>query len=203
MSTSFEHRVLRTWRADRHDTPPRPMDRVQMMSVPFNFDAHALFFFSDDAVSVETELHHCQTHQPHQRAARILLYATPAEVRDSSRTRVWKPPRIHRRTRGGASDDSAQEARTAECWRVRQEPRRRCVAPLASTPAHGSCVKSVVLNPMYHRSARWAQKQPTRIVAPLAFICWCQPLVQLRASSDSNEAVKSIAFLILLVVPPS
>lgn len=64
-----------------------PMDRVKELgdaSVPFNFDVHALFF-SEDAVGVETSLHH---HFADKRVNRInnrreFFYVTPAEVRDA------------------------------------------------------------------------------------------------------------------------
>lgn len=64
-----------------------PMDRVKELSdasVPFNFDVHALFF-SEDAVGVETSLHH---HFADKRVNRIntrreFFYTTPAEVRDA------------------------------------------------------------------------------------------------------------------------
>ena len=64
-----------------------PMDRVRELgdaSVPFNFDVHALFF-SDDAVSVETELHHRFADKRVNRinARREFFYATPAEVREA------------------------------------------------------------------------------------------------------------------------
>lgn len=62
-----------------------PMDRVRELgdaSVPFRFDVHALIF-SDDAVGLETMLHH---HFAERRvnminAHREFFYATPAEVR--------------------------------------------------------------------------------------------------------------------------
>ena len=64
-----------------------PMDRVKELgdaSVPFNFDVHALFF-SEDAVGVETSLHH---HFADKRVNRInnrreFFYVTPAEVHDA------------------------------------------------------------------------------------------------------------------------
>ena len=64
-----------------------PMERVKELSdasVPFNFDVHALFF-SEDAVGVETSLHH---HFADKRVNRIntrreFFYATPTEVRDA------------------------------------------------------------------------------------------------------------------------
>lgn len=63
-----------------------PMDRVRELgsaSVPFRFDVHALIF-SDDAVSLETALHHefeakrVNKVNPH----REFYYVSPAEVRD-------------------------------------------------------------------------------------------------------------------------
>ena len=64
-----------------------PMDRVRELgdaSVPFKFDVHALFF-SDDAVSVETELHHRFADKRVNRinTRREFFYATPAEVREA------------------------------------------------------------------------------------------------------------------------
>lgn len=63
-----------------------PMDRVKELgdaSVPFGFDVHALFF-SEDAVGVETELHHRFAKKRVNRInkRREFFYATPAEVRD-------------------------------------------------------------------------------------------------------------------------
>jgi len=62
-----------------------PLDRVNELggaSVPFRFDVHALFF-SEDAVSLETELHQCFS----DRAVNMVnnrkefFFATSAEVR--------------------------------------------------------------------------------------------------------------------------
>jgi len=62
-----------------------PMDRVRELgdaSVPFGFDVHALFF-SDDAVGVETRLHHAFASQRVNRVnlRREYFYATPADVK--------------------------------------------------------------------------------------------------------------------------
>jgi hypothetical protein len=64
-----------------------PMDRVRELgdaSVPFGFDVHALFF-SDDAVSVEAELHRRFAHTRVNRVnlRREYFYTTPAEVKTS------------------------------------------------------------------------------------------------------------------------
>lgn len=64
-----------------------PIDRVRELSdasVPFNFDVHALFF-SDDAVGVETALHHRFAPQRVNmvNARREFFYATPAEVKEA------------------------------------------------------------------------------------------------------------------------
>ncbi len=80
-----------------------PMDRVRELgdaSVPFGFDVHALFF-SDDAVGVETRLHH--TFAP-QRVNRINLrreyfYATPGEVKNRLGRDCRQPARVRRRSR--------------------------------------------------------------------------------------------------------
>ncbi|WNV87262.1 DUF4041 domain-containing protein [Umezawaea sp. Da 62-37] len=63
-----------------------PMDRVRELgdaSVPFRFDTHALFF-SEDAVALETSLHHKLAHRRLNlvNPRREFFYATPAEVRD-------------------------------------------------------------------------------------------------------------------------
>ena len=54
--------------------------------MPFKFDVHALFF-SDDAVSVETEPHHRFADKRVNRInrRREFFYATPAEVREALR----------------------------------------------------------------------------------------------------------------------
>lgn len=63
-----------------------PMDRIRELgdaSVPFNFDVHALFF-AEDAVSVETELHHAFADRKVNKInnRREFFYATPAEVKE-------------------------------------------------------------------------------------------------------------------------
>ena len=63
-----------------------PMDRLRELgdaSVPFGFDVHALFF-SEDAVSVEADLHRRFSHRRVNRVntRREFFYASPAEVRD-------------------------------------------------------------------------------------------------------------------------
>jgi Domain of unknown function (DUF4041)/Meiotically up-regulated gene 113 len=63
-----------------------PMDRVRELSdasVPFPFDVHALFF-SDDAVTLEAELHRAFAERRVNRVneRREFFFATPAEVRD-------------------------------------------------------------------------------------------------------------------------
>ncbi|WP_314975871.1 DUF4041 domain-containing protein [Actinomyces bouchesdurhonensis] len=80
---SFGERMVKIGMTRRLD----PMDRVRELgdaSVPFNFDVHALFF-SDDAVGVETELHHRFAAKRVNRinARREFFYATPTEVRDA------------------------------------------------------------------------------------------------------------------------
>lgn len=80
---SFGERMVKIGMTRRLD----PMDRVRELgdaSVPFNFDVHALFF-SDDAVSVETELHHRFADKRVNRinARREFFYATPAEVQEA------------------------------------------------------------------------------------------------------------------------
>ena len=62
-----------------------PRDRVRELgdaSVPFLYDTHALFF-SDDAVTLENELHKAFAHRRvnHVNERREFFFATPAEVR--------------------------------------------------------------------------------------------------------------------------
>ena len=64
-----------------------PMDRVRELgdaSVPFGFDVHALFF-SDDAVTLEADLHRRFASRRVNRVntRREFFYATPAQVRDA------------------------------------------------------------------------------------------------------------------------
>ena len=63
-----------------------PMDRVRELSdasVPFNFDVHAMFF-SDDAVGIESQMHHRLADKRVNRVnlRREFFYATPTEARD-------------------------------------------------------------------------------------------------------------------------
>lgn len=80
---SFGERMVKIGMTRRLD----PMDRVRELSdasVPFNFDVHALFF-SEDAVSLETALHHKFADRRVNRinARREFFYVTPLEVRDA------------------------------------------------------------------------------------------------------------------------
>jgi hypothetical protein len=63
-----------------------PMDRIRELgdaSVPFPFDVHALYF-SDDAVTLETELHNAFADRKvnHANPRREFFFATPEEVRE-------------------------------------------------------------------------------------------------------------------------
>ncbi len=63
-----------------------PLDRIRELgdaSVPFPFDIHALYF-SDDAVTLETELHNAfaERRLNHANYRREFFFATPEEVRD-------------------------------------------------------------------------------------------------------------------------
>lgn len=63
-----------------------PRDRILELggaSVPFRFDTHTLFF-SEDAVTLENELHHHFAHRALNQAntRKEFFFATPAEVRD-------------------------------------------------------------------------------------------------------------------------
>ena len=69
-----------------------PRDRVRELgdaSVPFPFDIHALFF-SDDAVTLENELHKAFADRRvnHVNQRREFFFATPAEVRDVLQQKV-------------------------------------------------------------------------------------------------------------------
>jgi hypothetical protein len=62
-----------------------PLDRVRELgdaSVPFPYDVHALFF-SDDAITLENELHKAFTDRRvnHVNLRREFFFATPEEVR--------------------------------------------------------------------------------------------------------------------------
>ncbi|MCW2961556.1 MAG: chromosome segregation ATPase [Thermoleophilia bacterium] len=80
---SFGERIVKIGMTRRLE----PADRVKELgdaSVPFNFDTHTLFF-SNDAVTVEADLH---KHFADKRVNRVNLrreyfYVTPAEVRDA------------------------------------------------------------------------------------------------------------------------
>ncbi len=63
-----------------------PLDRIRELgdaSVPFPFDVHALYF-SDDAVTLENELHtaFAARRLNHAKPRREFFFATPEEVRD-------------------------------------------------------------------------------------------------------------------------
>ncbi len=69
-----------------------PMDRVRELgdaSVPFPYDVHVLYF-SDDAVQLETDLHHAFADRRVNRVneRREFFFATPAEVREALADRV-------------------------------------------------------------------------------------------------------------------
>lgn len=79
---SFGERVVKIGMTRRLE----PMDRIRELgdaSVPFRYDVHALFF-SEDAVSIETDLHRRLEDARVNRVnlRREFFYATPAEVRD-------------------------------------------------------------------------------------------------------------------------
>lgn len=64
-----------------------PIERINELggaSVPFHFDVHALFF-SEDAVSLETELHRlfADRRLNHANLRKEFFFVSPAEVRDS------------------------------------------------------------------------------------------------------------------------
>jgi len=64
-----------------------PLDRIRELSgasVPFRFDVHALFF-SEDAVTLENELHHYFSDRAVNMAnsRKEFFFATPAEVREA------------------------------------------------------------------------------------------------------------------------
>lgn len=80
---SFGERIVKIGMTRRLE----PHDRVKELgdaSVPFNFDTHTLFF-SNDAVTVENDLHKRFAEQRVNRVnlRREYFYVTPAEVRDA------------------------------------------------------------------------------------------------------------------------
>jgi hypothetical protein len=69
-----------------------PLDRIRELSsasVPFPFDVHAIYF-SDDAVTLENQLHQQFTGQRlnHANPRREFFFATPAQVRDVLATKL-------------------------------------------------------------------------------------------------------------------
>lgn len=69
-----------------------PLDRVNELggaSVPFRFDVHALFF-SEDAVSLETDLHQhfASRRLNHANARKEFFFANPGEVREALMSRM-------------------------------------------------------------------------------------------------------------------
>ena len=69
-----------------------PLDRIRELSgasVPFPFDVHALFF-SEDAVSLETDLHHVFSDRRvnHVNERREFFFVDPSEVREVLAERV-------------------------------------------------------------------------------------------------------------------
>lgn len=69
-----------------------PVDRIRELgdaSVPFPFDAHAIYF-SDDAVQLENELHAAFSDRRvnHVNLRREFFFATPAQVRDVLKNKV-------------------------------------------------------------------------------------------------------------------
>lgn len=80
---AFGERVVKIGMTRRLDR----MDRVRELgdaSVPFRFDVHAIIF-SDDAVGLETQLHHMFAHRQLNlvNARREFFYATPLEVKQA------------------------------------------------------------------------------------------------------------------------
>lgn len=85
---AFGHNVVKIGLTRRLE----PMDRVRELgdaSVPFPFDVHALFF-SEDAVTLETELHHAfgdrRVNVVNER--REFFFATPEQVREALAEKV-------------------------------------------------------------------------------------------------------------------
>jgi hypothetical protein len=100
-----------------------PMDRVRELgdaSVPFRFDAHALFF-SEDAVEIETALHQRFADRRVNRVnlRREFVYATPAEVKQHllelagellSHEETAEAAEFHQSTNEAAATTQADEA---------------------------------------------------------------------------------------------
>ena len=86
---AFGERMVKIGMTRRLD----PMDRVRELSdasVPFKFDVHALFF-SKDAVTLETMLHHEFEDRRVNKvnARKEFYYCTPQEVLDKLREKTW------------------------------------------------------------------------------------------------------------------
>ena len=69
-----------------------PLERVNELggaSVPFRFDVHALFF-SEDAVTIETELHQhfAARRLNHANPRKEFFFASPSEVREALMSKV-------------------------------------------------------------------------------------------------------------------
>ncbi len=120
-----------------------PLDRVRQLgdaSVPFRFDVHALVF-SEDAMSLETELHRRLSHKCVNlvNMGREFFYATPAEVKehliairdahvlqytDTPKAVEWRvrteSPRHRRRGRRGARALGHGAARRRRSFRRRR-----------------------------------------------------------------------------------
>ena len=101
-----------------------PMERVRELgdaSVPFPFDVHALYF-SDDAVTLENELHIAFSARRlnHANARREFFFATPDEVRDVLAAKVGNLLEY------AATPDAEQYYQSLSSWpdRVRGGPVR-------------------------------------------------------------------------------
>lgn len=106
-----------------------PMDRVRELgdaSVPFGFDVHALFF-SDDAVSVEAELHRRFAHTRVNRVnlRREYFYATPSELKTALTevagnllefTEIAEAEQFHASESMRAAERTADNRASASTW---------------------------------------------------------------------------------------
>jgi hypothetical protein len=94
-----------------------PLDRVRGLgdaSVPFHYDVHAMVF-SDDAVSLETSLHHQLAHHrvnPRQSAPRVLPRDPRGGTRPPSRAPGINHP-LDRRTRSSRMAPKRNDATPA------------------------------------------------------------------------------------------
>ena len=110
-----------------------PLDRVNELgdaSVPFRFDVHALFF-SDDAVTLEAELHQhfAERRVNHVNERREFFFATPVEVRSVLAAKVGNLLEFTEHA------ESSEYLQSVHYWpEANGHPRPSATPPSSSTP---------------------------------------------------------------------